>query len=62
MNRANKYGSTAPAVVWENAERVRKFKYEQQMKASRAQAYGLLIFTACLIGVIAYNIIGGLLG
>ena len=57
----NKYGSVAPAIVWEKAERARKFKFEQQVKASKQQAYGILIFTACLFGAIAYNVIMGLL-
>ncbi len=58
----NKYGSNATVAQFEYAAKVRKFKYEQQVKASKAGAYGMLIFAACLIGAIVYNIISGLAG
>lgn len=57
----NKYGSSASTAVWENAAKVRKFKYEQQMKASRPQAYAMLFFTVLLIGTIVYNVVVGML-
>lgn len=60
--RANKYRSNATTAQWENADKVRKFKYEQQMKANKPQAYAMLIFTALLIGTIVYNIAVGMLG
>lgn len=56
----NKYGSTASVAVWEKAEKVRQFKYEQQMKASKTQSYAFLGFAALLIGTILFNIAKGI--
>jgi len=53
----NKYGSSAGVAQFEAAAKVHKIKYEQQNKANKTAAYSTLIFTACLIGAIAYNII-----
>jgi len=58
--KANKYGSTAPAIAWEHAARIRKYKFEQQRQGSKTATYGTLIFAGVLVLAIAGNILYGI--
>lgn len=58
----NKYYSNATVAQFEKAAKIRKYKFEQQRKASATQCYMTLAFGAVVMLGIAYNVIIGLLG
>jgi len=55
--KANKYRSSAGIAVWEQAAKIHKIKYEQQMKANKVQVYATLFFAATLVLAITANIL-----